>query len=104
MVMMPFKQRSEGIKELSHVKIWRERQLSAGLQSRILFCVFKDCREATVTGVEQNKGRKVDSEVTERPGVRPGSTWSTARKTLSLSLWLGDNRKLCDVYFKRIGL
>ena len=25
-VMMPFKQRSEGIKELHHVKIWRERQ------------------------------------------------------------------------------
>ena len=26
MVMMPFKQRSEGIKELHHVKIWREWQ------------------------------------------------------------------------------
>lgn len=54
--MMPFKQRSEGIKELSHVKMWRERQLSAGLQSRILLCVFRDCREATVTsGAKQRE-------------------------------------------------
>ena len=61
-------------------------------------------REATVTGVEQNNWRKVDSEVTEMPGVRLGSTWPTTRKTSNLNLWLGDSRKFCDVYFKRIGL
>lgn len=44
------------------------KAVSTGLQSRILFGVFKDCREATVTGVEQIKVRKVDSEVTEMPG------------------------------------
>ena len=80
------------------------KAVSAGLHSRILFGVFKDCREATVTGVEQNSWRKVDSEVTEMPGVRLGSTLPTTRKTSNLNLWLGDSRKFCDVYFKRIGL
>lgn len=69
----------------------------AQLQSRILFGVFKDCREAiTVTGVEQIKVRKVDSEVTEMPGSDQ-SIWPTTRKISNLNLWLGDNRKFCDV-------